>query len=96
MTEGNVRMVIGLEIGYRRKNNEVVDRMLVWEPTVSGTPPGLSFTCKFDEVNLQPRPLSKLLRAKLIAILVGIQGTWREGGAYRPKSSHVFCWIKTA
>lgn len=81
MTEVNMRIVIGLEIGYRRKNDEVVDRVLVWEPTVSGTSPGLSSTCKFDEVSLQPRPLCKVLRAKLIAILVGTQGTWREGGA---------------
>ena len=58
VTEGNVRMVIGIEIdGNRQKKDEVVDRILFWESTVSGTPPGLSSICTFDEVSLQSRPL---------------------------------------
>ena len=32
MTEGNILMVIGIDIGYNLKDGIIADRLLVWEP----------------------------------------------------------------
>ena len=53
MTEGNIQMVIRVDIGYKVKDALIADRLLVWEPVIyPGGPPSLSSVCTFDKVSL--------------------------------------------
>lgn len=64
MTEGNIQMVIGVDIGCKVKNGLIADRLLFWEPVIfPGNPRSLSSVYTFDKVSLQFRPLCELLQA---------------------------------
>ena len=42
MSEGNIQMVIGVDIAYKVKDGLIADRLLVWEPVQkTGSPPKL-------------------------------------------------------
>ncbi|MCJ1270700.1 hypothetical protein MMC22_010597 [Lobaria immixta] len=59
LSDGNVKMVIGLEIGYRaRKNAKVIDKVFVWEPNwKTENVPVLTSECTVNKVS----PISSLV-----------------------------------
>lgn len=54
LSDGNVKMVIGLEIGYRaKKNAKVIDKVYVWEPKWKmENVPVLTSECTVNKVGL--------------------------------------------
>ena len=64
MTEENIRIDIGIDIGYNVKGGVIADRLLVRESVIfPGSPSSLSSVCNFDKVNLHFRPLCEMLSA---------------------------------
>lgn len=53
MSNGNVKMVIGLELGYRaKKTTKVTDKIFVWEPKWKAEEvPVLTSECTFNKVS---------------------------------------------
>lgn len=67
MTNGNIRIVTGVDMRYYLKDGLIADRLLMWELVkFAGSPPYLSSVCTFDKVSLQFWPLCEMPQAKLI------------------------------
>lgn len=61
MTEGNILMVIGIDIGYNLKDGIIADRLLVWEPVeLPGSPPSLSSVSDWNACRSSGDPDSRI------------------------------------